>query len=65
MLYCRFCASCIRSNEQQEQETPRVFDPLEANHNDTKVLYSLACLKGEQYRVGDGVYLPPEAFNFG
>lgn len=43
---------------------PRVVDPLD-EESDTKVLYSLACLKGEQYRVGDSVYLPPEAFNFG
>lgn len=65
MLHCRFCASCVRNREQQEQETPRVFDPLENGQHDTKILYSLACLKGEQYRVGDSVYLPPEAFNFG
>lgn len=43
---------------------PHVLDPLEDEESATKVLYSLACLKGEQYRVGDGVYLLPEAFNF-
>lgn len=44
---------------------PRVFDPLEDEESDTKILYSMGCLKGGQFRVGDGVYLPPEAFNFG
>lgn len=32
--------------------------------NDTKALYALAYFKGEQFKVGDSVYLPPDAFNF-
>uniref|UniRef100_A0A3B3ZA64 DNA (cytosine-5)-methyltransferase 1 n=1 Tax=Periophthalmus magnuspinnatus TaxID=409849 RepID=A0A3B3ZA64_9GOBI len=32
--------------------------------DDGKALYALACFKGEQFKVGDSVYLPPDAFNF-
>lgn len=39
-------------------------EPLEKEDNDSKALYALACFKGEQFRVGDSVYLPPDAFNF-
>lgn len=31
---------------------------------DGRVLYSSATKDGSQYRVGDGVYLLPEAFTF-
>uniref|UniRef100_A0A8B9R729 DNA (cytosine-5)-methyltransferase n=1 Tax=Astyanax mexicanus TaxID=7994 RepID=A0A8B9R729_ASTMX len=61
----KFCASCTRNKEKEEQETPHVFEPLEDEETDSKVFYSLACLKNEQYKVGDSVYLPSEAFNFG
>lgn len=65
MNSCRFCASCTRNKEQKEQETPHVLDLLEDEESDSKMFYSLACLKGEQYKVGDSVYLPPDAFSFG
>lgn len=60
----RFCGSCARTNERKEQEVPRAFEPLVDEDNDTKALYALACFNGEQFRVGDSVYLPPDAFNF-
>lgn len=60
----RFCCSCVRLNEKKEQEKPCPFEPLENEDNDSKALYALACFKGEQFRVGDSVYLPPDAFNF-
>lgn len=60
----RFCGSCVRNKEREEQNTPRVFEPLADKDNDSKALYALACFKGAQYKVGDGVYLPPEAFGF-
>lgn len=60
----RFCGSCVRNKDKEEQETPRVYEPLENENNDSKALYALACFKGNQFRVGDGVYMPPEAFNF-
>lgn len=63
-LSFRFCGSCVRTKEREEQETPRVFEPLENKDSDSKVLYALACFKGEQFKVGDSVYLPPEAFSF-
>lgn len=47
-----------------ERETPRAFESLEDQSNDSKTFYALACLKGDQYRVGDSVYLLPEAFDF-
>lgn len=60
----RFCGSCVRTKERDEQENPRAFEPLESESTDSKALYALACFKGEQFRVGDGVYLPPDSFNF-
>uniref|UniRef100_A0A8C7CI06 DNA (cytosine-5)-methyltransferase n=1 Tax=Oncorhynchus kisutch TaxID=8019 RepID=A0A8C7CI06_ONCKI len=59
-----FCASCSRAEEREEQETPRVFEPIKDEDHDSKALYALACLKGEQFRVGDSCYLPPDAYNF-
>lgn len=61
----RFCGSCARNNEVEEQNIPRAFEPLVNEDNDSKALYALACFKGEQFKVGDGIYLPPDAFNFG
>uniref|UniRef100_A0A6Q2Z553 DNA (cytosine-5)-methyltransferase n=1 Tax=Esox lucius TaxID=8010 RepID=A0A6Q2Z553_ESOLU len=60
----KFCASCVRAEEREEMATPRVLEPIEDEDHDSKAFYALACLKGEQFRVGDGVYLPPDAFNF-
>uniref|UniRef100_A0A8C7WDJ1 DNA (cytosine-5)-methyltransferase n=1 Tax=Oncorhynchus mykiss TaxID=8022 RepID=A0A8C7WDJ1_ONCMY len=59
-----FCASCSRAEEREEKETPRVFEPIKDEDHDSKALYALACLKGEQFRVGDSCYLPPDAYNF-
>lgn len=63
LFWNRFCDSCVRNKEKQEQETPHAFEPLQ-NEDDTKALYSLACFKGAQFKVGDSVYLLPEAFGF-
>lgn len=64
MFSFRFCGSCARTKERDEQEVPRAFEPLENEDSDSKALYTLACFKGEQFRVGDSVYMPPEAFSF-
>lgn len=64
MFYGRFCASCTRIKERTAQDAPHVYEPLEDEERDSKAFYGLASLKGEQYRVGDSVYLPPDAFNF-
>lgn len=37
-------------------------EPLE--EGDGKMFYAMATKNGVQYRVGDGVYLLPEAFSF-
>lgn len=58
----KFCASCARLAEMRQKEIPRVLEQLE--DLDTRVLYSSATKNGVLYRVGDGVYLPPEAFTF-
>lgn len=44
---------------------PRASEPLPDQDNDSKALYNMACFKGLQFKVGDGVYLPPDSFNFG
>lgn len=46
----------------RQKEIPRVMEQLQDLEG--RVLYSLATKNGVQYRVGDGVYLPPEAFTF-
>lgn len=61
----RFCGSCVRTNKTKEQQMPRAFEPLVNDDNDSKALYALACFMGTQFKVGDSVYLPPDAFNFG
>uniref|UniRef100_A0A672JJ28 DNA (cytosine-5)-methyltransferase n=1 Tax=Salarias fasciatus TaxID=181472 RepID=A0A672JJ28_SALFA len=61
----KFCGSCVRTKEREEQEVPRVSEPLDQKDEDNKALYASAFFKGKQFKVGDGVYLPPEAFNFG
>lgn len=61
----RYCSSCVRTNERKEQEMPRASEPLPDQDNDSKALYNMACFKGLQFKVGDGVYLPPDSFNFG
>lgn len=58
----KFCASCARLAEMRQNEIPRVLGQLE--DQDGRVLYSGATKNGIQYRVGDCVYLPPEAFTF-
>ena len=46
----------------RQKEIPRVVEQLQDLEG--RVLYSLATKPGVQDRVGDGVYLPPEAFTF-
>lgn len=58
----KFCASCSRLAEMRQKEIPRVLEQLE--DLDSRVLYSSATKNGIQYRIGDGIYLPPEAFSF-
>uniref|UniRef100_A0A452QSK7 DNA (cytosine-5)-methyltransferase 1 n=1 Tax=Ursus americanus TaxID=9643 RepID=A0A452QSK7_URSAM len=58
----KFCVSCARLAEMRQKEIPRVLEQIE--DLDTRVLYSSATKNGVQYRVGDGVYLLPEAFTF-
>ncbi|KAM5238057.1 DNA (cytosine-5)-methyltransferase 1 [Ctenodactylus gundi] len=58
----KFCASCARLAEMRLKEVPRVLEQLD--DRDGRVLYSAAAKNGVVYRVGDGVYLPPEAFTF-
>uniref|UniRef100_A0A8C0LKP9 DNA (cytosine-5)-methyltransferase 1 n=1 Tax=Canis lupus dingo TaxID=286419 RepID=A0A8C0LKP9_CANLU len=58
----KFCVSCARLAEMRQKEIPRVLEQLE--DLDNRVLYSSATKNGIQYRVGDGVYLLPEAFTF-
>ncbi|KAK2098345.1 DNA (cytosine-5)-methyltransferase 1 [Saguinus oedipus] len=58
----KFCASCARLAEMRQKEILRVLEQLE--DLDSRVLYCSATKNGILYRVGDGVYLPPEAFTF-
>lgn len=58
----RFCMSCARLDEVRHKEIPKVAEPLE--EADGKMFYAVATKNGVQYRVGDGVYLLPDAFSF-
>uniref|UniRef100_A0A8C3PXV1 DNA (cytosine-5)-methyltransferase n=1 Tax=Chrysolophus pictus TaxID=9089 RepID=A0A8C3PXV1_CHRPC len=58
----KFCMSCARLDEVRHKEIPKVAEPLE--EGDGKMFYAMATKNGVQYRVGDGVYLLPEAFSF-
>ncbi|XP_047387721.1 DNA (cytosine-5)-methyltransferase 1 isoform X2 [Sciurus carolinensis] len=58
----KFCASCARLAEMRQKEIPRALEQLD--DLDGRVLYSSATKNGILYRVGDGVYLLPEAFTF-
>uniref|UniRef100_A0A8C4UJU1 DNA (cytosine-5)-methyltransferase 1 n=1 Tax=Falco tinnunculus TaxID=100819 RepID=A0A8C4UJU1_FALTI len=58
----KFCMSCTRLDEVRHKEIPKVAEPLE--EGDGKMFYAMATKNGVQYRVGDGVYLLPEAFSF-
>uniref|UniRef100_A0A674HHF7 DNA (cytosine-5)-methyltransferase n=1 Tax=Taeniopygia guttata TaxID=59729 RepID=A0A674HHF7_TAEGU len=58
----KFCMSCARLDEVRHKEIPKVAEPLE--EADGKMFYAVATKNGVQYRVGDGVYLLPDAFSF-
>ncbi|NWY51511.1 DNMT1 methyltransferase, partial [Chionis minor] len=58
----KFCMSCTRLDEVRHKEIPKVAEPLE--EGDGKMFYAMATKNGVQYRVGDGVYLLPDAFSF-
>ncbi|XP_012889489.1 PREDICTED: DNA (cytosine-5)-methyltransferase 1 isoform X1 [Dipodomys ordii] len=58
----KFCVSCARLAEMRQKEIPRVLEQVD--ELDNRFFYSSATKNGVVYRVGDGVYLPPEAFAF-
>ncbi|XP_006987092.3 DNA (cytosine-5)-methyltransferase 1 isoform X3 [Peromyscus maniculatus bairdii] len=58
----KFCLSCIRLGELRHKEMPKVLEQLE--EVDGRIYCSSITKNGVVYRVGDSVYLPPEAFTF-
>ncbi|XP_048343420.1 DNA (cytosine-5)-methyltransferase 1 [Sphaerodactylus townsendi] len=58
----KFCMSCTRLDEVRQKEIPKALEPRE--EVDGKMYYSLATKNGVQFRVGDGVFLLPDAFSF-
>ncbi|XP_077185875.1 DNA (cytosine-5)-methyltransferase 1 isoform X2 [Paroedura picta] len=58
----KFCMSCTRLDEVRQKEIPKVLEPQEESEG--KMYYGVATKNGVQYRVGDGVFLLPEAFSF-
>ncbi|XP_060107963.1 DNA (cytosine-5)-methyltransferase 1 [Heteronotia binoei] len=58
----KFCMSCTRLDEVRQKEIPKVLEPQEEAEG--KMYYGVATKNGVQYRVGDGVFLLPEAFSF-
>ncbi|KAK7800480.1 hypothetical protein U0070_024260, partial [Myodes glareolus] len=58
----KFCLSCIRLGELRQKEMPKVLEQLD--EVDGRLYCSSITKNGVVYRVGDSVYLPPEAFTF-
>lgn len=60
--FYRFCLSCIRLGELRHKEMPKVLEQLD--EVDGRLYCSSITKNGVVYRIGDSVYLPPEAFTF-
>ncbi|XP_055457303.1 DNA (cytosine-5)-methyltransferase 1 [Psammomys obesus] len=58
----KFCLSCIYLGELRQKEMPKVLEQLE--EVDGRLYCSSITKNGVVYRLGDSVYLPPEAFTF-
>ncbi|XP_035299384.1 DNA (cytosine-5)-methyltransferase 1 isoform X5 [Cricetulus griseus] len=58
----KFCLSCIRLGELRHKEMPKVLEQLD--EVDGRLYCSSITKNGVVYRIGDSVYLPPEAFTF-
>ncbi|XP_051011932.1 LOW QUALITY PROTEIN: DNA (cytosine-5)-methyltransferase 1 [Acomys russatus] len=58
----KFCLSCIRLGELRHKEMPKVLEQLD--EADGRIRCSSITKNGVVYRLGDSVYLPPEAFTF-
>lgn len=58
----RYCASCIRVGNDQYAELPRAFNKIE--EKDGEVLYGLVKYRNKEYRVGNAVFLNPDALKF-
>nr|XP_054770266.1 DNA (cytosine-5)-methyltransferase PliMCI-like [Lytechinus pictus] len=60
----RFCSCCLKLERIQEKEKPSPGAKLEDDDDSTKIMYSSCHFKGNEFKLGDGVYLLPEAFSF-
>ncbi|CAO2635941.1 DNA (cytosine-5)-methyltransferase 1 [Lemmus lemmus] len=58
----KFCLSCIRLGELRQKEMPKVLEQLD--EVDGRLYCGSVTKNGVVYRLGDSVYLPPEAFTF-
>ncbi|XP_034290201.1 DNA (cytosine-5)-methyltransferase 1 [Pantherophis guttatus] len=58
----KFCMSCAHLDEARQKEIPKVSESQEESEG--KMFYSMATKNGVQYRLGDGVFLLPDAFHF-
>lgn len=54
--------SCAHLDEARQKEIPKVSESQEESEG--KMFYSMATKNGVQYRLGDGVFLLPDAFHF-
>eukprot|EP00057_Strongylocentrotus_purpuratus_P012708 XP_011667182.1 PREDICTED: DNA (cytosine-5)-methyltransferase PliMCI isoform X1 [Strongylocentrotus purpuratus] len=60
----RFCSCCLKMERIQEKESPRPGAKLEDQEDSSRITYSSCHFKGNEFQIGDGVYLLPEAFSF-
>lgn len=59
----RFCPACTRLRTIEHHNIPKVFERIEEKSS-KEVIYGVVKYKGEEYKVGDAVFLYPGAFKF-
>lgn len=58
----KFCLGCNRIKDLRQKERPKVLEKI--SEVDGRLYFSSVTKNGVVYRIGDSVYLPPEAFSF-
>uniref|UniRef100_A0A8C6W4E4 DNA (cytosine-5)-methyltransferase n=1 Tax=Nannospalax galili TaxID=1026970 RepID=A0A8C6W4E4_NANGA len=58
----KFCLGCIRLTDLKQKEMPKALEQI--NEVDGRLYFRSVTKNGVLYRIGDNVYLPPEAFSF-
>lgn len=60
----RFCSCCRKTKQIEEKENPMPGAKMESQDEPSKILYSSCNFKGNEFKIGEGVYLLPESYSF-